>query len=354
MKKNKFIVFKDIITIFTIILFITSLGIITIINLNKKVEIVYFNSAITVNTLSATVREVLVENNIYVNDTMNISYDLDNEIFDSMTIEINSNEEYANIDIESLENELEIASTKIAFEEVSVPFEETEVENDSVATGISTVKEEGEDGINNEVYFVKSLTDSEIKLKVEEIEVEKAVDRVIEVGTSSVISVSSTTSNVVVPAVDDGFKVYDISLSESQQQYTYYLANKYGFEYELLLTVMYKESGFNASAIGGGNSYGLCQIHYSNFTNLSNILGITNFLDPYENIEAGAYMLDLYLDSAAKKFSDIESIEVYALNSYNMGEGNYYSTCYSQGIFERDYSTSIITMRDNLVENGSF
>lgn len=354
MKKNKFLIFKNIMTILTIVLFITSLGIVTIISLNKKVEIVYFNTPVIVNTLSSTVREVLVENNIYVNNDMEISCDLDQEIKENMSITINSSKQYEGISTEKLENELKLVSTKISLKEISIPFNEKKVENSKVAKGIKTVKKEGKNGTNNEVYFVKKLASNEVKFKVDEVEITKPVDKVVEVGTSKVISVASTSSNITIPAVDSGFKKYNISLSADKQQYAYYLANKYGFDYELFLTLMFKESGFRASAIGGGNSYGMCQIHYSNFSKLSKVLGINNFLDPFQNMQAGAYMLNLYMNSAKKIFKDTASIEVYALNSYNMGEGSYYAKCYSQGIFHRSYSNAIIKMRNSLVANGYF
>jgi soluble lytic murein transglycosylase-like protein len=130
------------------------------------------------------------------------------------------------------------------------------------------------------------------------------------------------------------------------------MCQNYGIQYELLLAVMYKESGYNPSAIGGGNSYGLCQIHVSNFSNLRKRLGVSNFLDPYDNIKSGAYMLSLYMGSGRKISNDSTTIEVYALNSYNMGEGVYFNNCYSRGVLNREYSNSVISIRNRLITNG--
>lgn len=47
-----------------------------------------------------------------------------------------------------------------------------------------------------------------------------------------------------------------------------------------------------------------------------------------------------------------DSAIVYALNSYNMGEGIYFNTCYSKGILDRAYSTSVITIRNKLISAG--
>ena len=352
MEIDRFKKFKNIIVMITVTLFIASAIIITIISLNKEVEIVYFGNKIKVNTLSYSVADLLNEKGIFVNENVKISCDINDFLKDNMVITIDSNEKYNKLNIETIEKETLDIVTKIIYEEKEVPFSETKIENNMIARGVSKIKEEGKNGINSEIHIVKNLS-SEYKFKVDENVVTLPTDKVIEVGTNINLSVNRN-ENIVIPSVDSGFKVYNIKLSKEEQQYAYYLSKQYGFEYELFLTMMFKESGFRASAIGGGNSYGLCQIHTSNFTNLRKRLGITNFLDPYDNMKAGAYMLDLYLDSARKISNKNEFVEVYALNSYNMGEGGYFNKCYSKGIFHRGYSTSIRKMRDSLKNNGYF
>ncbi|MNI56195.1 hypothetical protein D3C73_1111860 [compost metagenome] len=63
-------------------------------------------------------------------------------------------------------------------------------------------------------------------------------------------------------------------------------------------------------------------------------------------------MLALYFGSARKVVSDPAQVEIYALNSYNMGEGAYFNICYSKGVLNRSYSTTIRNLRDRLITNG--
>ena len=354
MKKDKFQIFKSIITAVTVILIIASTIIITVISLSKEITVVYLGNKTTFNTLTLTVGDLLKEKNIFVNENMNSSHLQNESLKDNMVITIKLNTEYERLDLVNSINEVKEVATNIIFQEKQIPFEETKVENNLVARGIIKTKEEGINGLTNEIYIVKdtSLLKENYKLKIDEEVVTTPVNKVIEVGTNINLSVNRN-NKVVIPSVDNGFKVYNnIKLPADQQQYAYYLAKKYGFEYELFLAMMFKESGFKASAIGGGNSYGLCQIHNSNFTKLKSKLGVTNFLDPYDNMKAGAYMLNMYLNSAKKFSNENKIIEVYALNSYNMGEGRYFDKCYSKGIIDREYSTSIRKMRDSLKING--
>ncbi|MBR1884544.1 MAG: hypothetical protein IJ809_06440, partial [Clostridia bacterium] len=73
---------------------------------------------------------------------------------------------------------------------------------------------------------------------------------------------------------------------------------------------------------------------------------------PYDNIEAGAYMLNMYLNAGRKRSSDTYFIEHYGLNCYNMGEGMFVSNCYNNGILERTYSNKVRSIRDSIIANG--
>ena len=66
---------------------------------------------------------------------------------------------------------------------------------------------------------------------------------------------------------------------------------------------------------------------------------------------AGAYLLAHYFTAARNRVSG-DAVTVYALNSYNMGEGAYFNNCYSKGILNRSYSTSVLNLRNSLITNG--
>ena len=290
MKKDKFQIFKGVITAVTGILVISSVIIISVINLSKQVTVVYLGNTVKFNTLTHTVGDLLSEKNITLNENMNSSHFKDEILKEDMVITIDLNTNYEKLDLVKIIKDTKEVSTNIVFEEKEVPFEETKLENNLIARGVTKVKEEGINGLNNEVYIVKntSLLENEYKCKIDDKVVKNPTNKVIEVGTNINLAVNRN-DKVVIPSVDSNFKVYNsIKLSADKQQYAYYLSKKYGFDYELFLAMMFKESSYKSSAIGGGNSYGLCQIHVSNFTMLKNKLGVTNFLDPYDNMEAGA------------------------------------------------------------------
>lgn len=115
---------------------------------------------------------------------------------------------------------------------------------------------------------------------------------------------------------DDGF-VYcpTISLSEELQQYTYDKCQEHGLNYTVVLALMWRESRFNASAVGynsnGTRDNGLMQINDVNKSWLQKEYGITNLMDPYQNIDAGTAMLG----AMVAKYGDHD-----ALMAYQYGE----------------------------------
>ena len=133
------------------------------------------------------------------------------------------------------------------------------------------------------------------------------------------------------------------------------MATKYGIQYELFLAMMYVESGFNASKISSTNDYGMCQINRSNHSYLTKQLGITNFLDPYQNMQAGAFFLARYFRSWGKSVSDTATLELHALNSYNWGDGAYKKyLAKGNDATSWYYGKKVVAARDRLVASGHF
>lgn len=124
----------------------------------------------------------------------------------------------------------------------------------------------------------------------------------------------------------------DLSLSRDLQEYTYYIGQLYGIEYEFLLAVMYHESGFNAGAISPWNDYGLMQINSICVPYLSQVVGISNvddLLDPYTNIQCGAHLLKILFD----KYTNPILVQM----CYQYGEGGA-TALWEKGIHSTDYS----------------
>ena len=134
---------------------------------------------------------------------------------------------------------------------------------------------------------------------------------------------------------DNGYKSY---FDECYQNYLYDLCVKYGITeyYTLLIAQIYHESTFRTNLISSTNDYGLMQINACNHSWLRNKLGISDFLDPYENMRAGVDMMSSYLH----KYGDAEK----ALVCYNLGEGG------AKGVSSTSYSRGVLYDRSLLVE----
>lgn len=143
--------------------------------------------------------------------------------------------------------------------------------------------------------------------------------------------------NVLYCFVEDGIRT-DVPIE--YQDYIWNLLKENGHEdkYELILAMIYHESGYNASLVSKTNDYGLMQINKCNHKWLRETLGITDFLDPYQSIDAGVYIISGYFD----KYDSAEQ----ALVCYNMGEGG----ALKKGITSSTYSRGVFSDIELLVE----
>ena len=138
---------------------------------------------------------------------------------------------------------------------------------------------------------------------------------------------------------------YDIPLSKELQLYTYTRCVDYGIpeHYELVLAMMWQESNYTPDIISATDDYGIMQINACNHKWLSDLLGTTNFLDVYQNIDAGTYIISKML----LKYGD----EHKALMAYNMGE-NGAALNWDAGIYTSSYSREIIAKREAIKSNN--
>lgn len=132
---------------------------------------------------------------------------------------------------------------------------------------------------------------------------------------------------------EEPVEYFDVPLSESLQSYIYELAEEYDIPAALIIAVIDQESQFDSDSISATNDYGLMQINEINFGWLQEHFGSINFIDPFQNVEAGTYMLsELY-----HKYP--ESIHL-SLMAYNMGEGGARKQ-WESGVYSSDYSRSV-------------
>lgn len=140
---------------------------------------------------------------------------------------------------------------------------------------------------------------------------------------------------------------YNIPLDKDIQKYLYDKCKEYNVPYDLALGVIKVESNFNPSSIhknsNGSRDYGLFQINTINYKWLSEELGITDFLNPYQNIDAGVYMLSQLI----QKYDDDHIV----LMSYNMGE-RATKNLVNRGIYSSRYSRKVIETKEELKNNN--
>ena len=88
---------------------------------------------------------------------------------------------------------------------------------------------------------------------------------------------------------------YDVPLNDDLQDYIFEVCEDYGVNHLVVLAMIKKESAFNSASVGdNGNSFGLMQIQPRWHQQRMNELGVTDLLDPYQNILVGVdYLADM-------------------------------------------------------------
>lgn len=140
---------------------------------------------------------------------------------------------------------------------------------------------------------------------------------------------------------DLNFVPLDVPMNEDLQEFIFYLSAGYNIDFTLVMAMIQQESGFKADVISGSNDYGLMQINKINHPYITETLGITDFLEPYNNVRSGMFIL-------RKLFEKYETPEK-ALMAYNMGETGA-SRLWEQGIFETNYSKKVLQYQQQFIE----
>lgn len=140
--------------------------------------------------------------------------------------------------------------------------------------------------------------------------------------------------------VDNGYpRIYDVPMSRENQEELFRICLEYDVDPKFILALIKTESNFDPDVISKTNDYGLMQINKRNHEWLSEELGITDFLDPIQNMQAGVYVISGYL----KEYPDYHKM----LMVYNMGETGA-SKLFKQGIFQSKYSKKVMENYDSI------
>lgn len=133
-------------------------------------------------------------------------------------------------------------------------------------------------------------------------------------------------------------KFYNVPVDKKLQSYVHKVCTKYGVDEKMVYGLMYTESTFNPKAISRWGDYGIMQINKCNHKWLKKELGITNFLDPYQNVLAGVYMLSTIGYSNPHK----------RLMVYNLGSQKAKSL-WKKGRTSSSYSRKIMNFANSLI-----
>ena len=143
-------------------------------------------------------------------------------------------------------------------------------------------------------------------------------------------------------AAADDF-ILDVPLDAEFQRYLHDLCEENGVPYTLAVAVIEAESSYVPTVISPSHDFGLMQINVVCHEWLRGELGIVDFLDPYENVRAGVYILAGYYTQYGYPSG--------TLVAYNQGQ---YSAelLFAQGIYTSAYSDRVIGIRDRLERDG--
>lgn len=130
-----------------------------------------------------------------------------------------------------------------------------------------------------------------------------------------------------------GFIPLEVELDEELQEFIYCLSYGYNIDYAFVMGLIEAESTYQVNAVSSTNDYGLMQINTVNHEWLKEKLGVTDFLDPYQNTRSGIYILR----NLFEKYEDPEKV----LMAYNMGETGA-KRLWDKGIYETDYTNKVI------------
>lgn len=135
---------------------------------------------------------------------------------------------------------------------------------------------------------------------------------------------------------------YNVPLSKELQEYIAEICTQYdSVSLPLVLAIIQRETNYDADAIGdNGNSLGLMQIQPQWHESRMERLGVTDLLNPYENVTVG---IDI-LAECIGKYNTLEE----ALTVYNAGPSGAEELYFSKGIKANEYALAIIEIMNSL------
>lgn len=131
---------------------------------------------------------------------------------------------------------------------------------------------------------------------------------------NSVTGAEPSTAPLTVAATSTGEQLYNVPLDDNVQRFIKKTCQDYDIPFDLVMAIIQHESNYNASAISPTGDYGLMQINKVNHGWMKSKLGLTDMLDPYQNVTGGTYLINYYMDKTGNDATR-------ALLMYQFGEG---------------------------------
>ena len=132
---------------------------------------------------------------------------------------------------------------------------------------------------------------------------------------------------------DLDFQPLDCDMPIEHQEFLYYLCSGYNLDFALVMGLIETESTFTPGVVSKSNDYGYMQINEINHEWLTETIGVTDFLDPYQNMRAGCFILRQLFE----KYQDTELV----LMCYNLGETGA-TRLWQKDVFSTEYTESVL------------
>lgn len=134
-----------------------------------------------------------------------------------------------------------------------------------------------------------------------------------------------TVTEMKVASSSTEMQFYDIPLDKDLQRHITEICDVNDIDPKLVFAVIERESQYNPNVIGdSGESFGLMQVQPKWHEARMERLGVTDLLDPYQNVLVG---ID-YLAECVREYKTVED----ALTVYNAGANGAYELYFSKGI----------------------
>lgn len=141
------------------------------------------------------------------------------------------------------------------------------------------------------------------------------------------------------------FEPLDLPLDAEVQEYLKTKCEDANIDFAFVLALIDIESNFNPDAHSKTNDYGLMQINAVNHKWLSSKTGATDYLNAYDNIDAGMWLLERLFE----KYEEAEPV----LMAFHFGEGTA-KKLWAQGKKTSSYSQAILEKQliySEMIEN---